>query len=379
MAVGQTASADDHGGSASSATRVALPSETAGAIDPGGDTDWFRFEVPASGEVTAETTGSLDTVGTLYDAAGNELAANDDSANDDSAFGNLNFRIQRTLGAGIYYVGVESWGNDTGSYVLRLGFEASATATAGATRGHLRNFGDFDGDGKDDVLLRHENGRWHYYRMDGRRPVSGSGAAGLTPNTTVDVAGIGDFNGDGRDDVLVRRANGSWYYYPMDGRRSTSERGEAALTRNLAWQVAGIGDFDGDGKDDVLLRHENGRWHYYRMDGRRPVSGSGAAGPDAEHDRRRGGHRRLQRRRPGRRAGAPRQRQLVLLSDERSPQHIRARRGPLSRGTWPGRWPASATSTATARTTCCCATRTGAGTTTGWTAAARCPAAALRA
>jgi len=98
---------------------VALPSETAGVIAPATDTDLFRFEVAASGEVAAYTTGNLDTVGALYDADGTRLAFNDDSA------GSLNFRIQRQLDAGTYYVEVESFGNNTGSYALRLAFEAS--------------------------------------------------------------------------------------------------------------------------------------------------------------------------------------------------------------------------------------------------------------
>ena len=269
------ATADDHGDTLSTATRVALPSETEGVIDPGTDTDWFRFEVAASGEATVETTGGLDTVGALNDADGTRLAFDDDSG------AGVNFRIQRQLDAGTYYVEVESFENATGSYSLRLAFEASddKPPSQPVLRGghHLRNLGDFDGDGRDDVLLRHDDGRWHYYRMDGRRVLTGSGSASLTPNPTVAVAGIGDFNGDGKDDVLVRRANGTWYYYPMNGRRVGPGRGDAGLTANLAWQVAGIGDFDGDGRDDVLLRHEDGRWHYYRMDGRQVLTGSGAA------------------------------------------------------------------------------------------------------
>ena len=129
--------------------------------------------------------------------------------------------------------------------------------------------GDLNGDGKDDVLLRNEDGRWFYYPMDGRRHiVSQRGLAALTPNLAWQFAGIGDLNGDGKDDVLVRNEDGRWFYYPMDGRRPiVSQRGLADLTRNLAWQPAGIGDFNGDGKDDVLLRNEDGRWFYYPMDG----------------------------------------------------------------------------------------------------------------
>ena len=134
--------------------------------------------------------------------------------------------------------------------------------------------GDFNGDGKDDVLLRHEDGRWWYYPMDGRRHiVSQRGLADLTRNLAWQVAGIGDLNGDGKDDVLLRNEDGRWFYYPMDGRNHiVSLRGLADMTRNLAWQFAGIGDLNGDGKDDVLLRHEDGRWWYYPMDGRRHIT-----------------------------------------------------------------------------------------------------------
>ena len=261
---------DDHGDSILDATSVALPSETAGVIDPSTDVDWFRFEVAAAGEVTAESTGGLDVDGVLHDYDGNHLADDFDSGQ------GQNFRIQRRLDVGAYHLRVLSR-NATGSYTLRLSLVEEDEQLARRWP-HLRNLGDFDGDGRDDVLLRHEDGRWHYYRMDGRQVLTGSGSASLTPNPTVAVAGIGDFNGDGKDDVLMRRANGTWYYYPMNGRRVGPGRGDAGLTANLAWQVAGIGDFDGDGKDDVLLRHEDGRWHYYRMDGRQVLSGSGAAG-----------------------------------------------------------------------------------------------------
>ena len=260
---------DDHGDSRSEATRVSLPSQTTGEIDPSDDEDYFRFEVSNPGEVLARTTGSLDTLGTLYYADGREVATDDDGGT------GSNFRIQQQLAAGTYYVRVSSYrAQTTGAYALHLSVEE---ASSGSGVGYRRVLGDFNGDGKDDVLLRHTNGRWHYYPMDGRTVLPGAGSASLTENATVSVAGVGDLNGDGKDDVLMRRANGTWYYYPMDGRRSLAGRGEVRLTSNLAWSVAGIGDFNGDGKDDVLLRHANGRWHYYPMDGRTVLPGAGSA------------------------------------------------------------------------------------------------------
>ena len=141
--------------------------------------------------------------------------------------------------------------------------------------------GDLNGDGRDDVLLRgRSDGRWYYYPMDGRRSLANQrGLANLTRNLDWSVAGIGDLNGDGRDDVLLRHANGRWHYYAMDGRRQVSSRsGRADLTPNTDWQFAGLGDLDGDGRDDVLVRHSNGAWHYYAMNGNRHIdSRSGRA------------------------------------------------------------------------------------------------------
>ena len=114
MALDAGASDDDHGNTRSSATRVALPSTTAGTIDPGNDTDYFRFEVASGGAVVLESAGDLDTIGTLFDASGGRIAQNDDGA------GYPNFRIERTLAAGTYYVRVHSYGTATGAYTLYL-------------------------------------------------------------------------------------------------------------------------------------------------------------------------------------------------------------------------------------------------------------------
>ena len=148
--------------------------------------------------------------------------------------------------------------------------------------------GDFDGDGRDDMLLRYADtsgsppwdDRWHYYRLDGRRVLSGSGRAKLTRDPTWRIAGIADLNRDGKDDVLLRKTDGRWYFYPMDGRRVLDvldsvlfARGTVRMTRDLAWQVVGIGHFDGDVRKSVLLRHQDGRWRYYRIQGRKVEGG----------------------------------------------------------------------------------------------------------
>lgn len=167
----------------------------------------------------------------------------------------------------------------------------------GAPVRQLRRLGDFNGDGKSDVLLRHADSRWLYYPMDGRNTLSdGAVSPNLTANPAVSVAGVGDFNGDGKDDLLVRRPNGGWRYYAMDGRRILPGGGGVALPTDWAWQVEGIGDFNRDGKDDVLMRRLDGEytifrrpahfeedWRYYAMDGRTVLGEGSPAGLSSEH------------------------------------------------------------------------------------------------
>jgi hypothetical protein len=106
-------------------------------------------------------------------------------------------------------------------------------------------FGDFDGDGRDDVF--YGNGaewkiswggtsRWQVVNTSGYR--------------SADV-GLGDFDGDGTTDVF--KANGhTWSVSYGATTRWTQINTSAARTPDLAF-----GDFDGDGRDDVY-RHRLG-------------------------------------------------------------------------------------------------------------------------
>ena len=130
--------------------------------------------------------------------------------------------------------------------------------------------GDFDGDGRDDVLLRRRDNRaWLYYAVQtpGASPrVALREGFGITDNPAFELRGVGDLNGDGRDDLVLRNtATGEWIAYLMNGLRSELRRGLGA-TRNLRYVFAGLGDFNGDGRDDLLLRHTGlGAWISYEM------------------------------------------------------------------------------------------------------------------
>ena len=128
--------------------------------------------------------------------------------------------------------------------------------------------GDFDGDGRDDALLRRLDGTWHYYpfHLDAGL-FAGAGAVALPGDLAWGVAGVADFNGDGRDGVLLRHADGRWRHERMDGRLALPGGGVGDLPADAAVWTAGVGDMDGDGKAEVLTRRGHGAWGYYGLDG----------------------------------------------------------------------------------------------------------------
>ena len=108
------------------------------------------------------------------------------------------------------------------------------------------------------------------------------------------IAGTGDFNGDGKSDILWRNTS--------TGDNAIWKSGDAATCQQCAghladqnWKIAGTGDFNGDGKSDILWRNtstgDNAIWKSGDA-GHRPVCGDHRR-PELE-DR---GHRRLRRRR----------------------------------------------------------------------------------
>ena len=92
---------------------MAMGSSRSGQLETGGDVDYFRVQVAASGELIVHTTGRLDTKGQLEDSAGAVLARDDDGGN------GYNFRIAHAVSAGTYYLKVEGYdASTTGRYTI---------------------------------------------------------------------------------------------------------------------------------------------------------------------------------------------------------------------------------------------------------------------
>ncbi len=361
--------ADDHGDTPAEATSIGIYSSSEGNIDTKDDVDVFRMNVTQFGVVRARTSSEIDTLGRVLSRDGKVLGQDDDSGI------GKNFDLELEVEPGDWFIEVSGYGDDDiGRYTLDVEFDARKENVLTSTRlgdfngdGHddilLRNLdgrwyfypmqgseylidergfvpltrdlnyglagiGDFDDDGKDDVALRHLDGRFRIYFMDGLRyhqildfehedvsmefQVVGVGKfdsfgdndeivlrhrltgnwrklefstffgeyearvdnfdfRDLSSDTNLNVVGLGDFDGNGVRDFLMRQSDGRWYYILIGSSFSDRllEEGFLNLEQDISYGLAGIGDFNGDGKDDIMLRHEDGSWLYYAMDGSR--------------------------------------------------------------------------------------------------------------
>ena len=120
---------------------------------------------------------------------------------------------------------------------------------------------DFNSDGKPDLLFQHTDGSLAVWMMDGLKL---STALWLVPNSPGDaswrVVGSGDFNNDGKPDLLFQHSDGRLAIWFMDGVRLVSGKFVNPLgPSDPQWRVVSIVDLDLDGKPDLIFqnRHDN--------------------------------------------------------------------------------------------------------------------------
>ena len=157
------------------------------------------------------------------------------------------------------------WRNDDGSLgdwlgTANGGFTVNNTLLVGVpTSWHVAGTGDFNGDGRADILWRNDNGElsnWLGTATGGFMPNDANASTSVA--TSWKIVGTGDFNGDGRDDILWRNDNGLLGNWLGTASGGFSVNGGLLINVATRWQVVGTGDFNGDGRADVLWRSDSG-------------------------------------------------------------------------------------------------------------------------
>src|SRR5439155_16618026 len=116
---------------------------------------------------------------------------------------------------------------------------------------------DFTGVGRSDVLWRNAStGENYLYPMNGTQILASEGYLRTVADPNWTIAGIGDFDGDGKADILWRNTTtGQNYLYFMDGTTIKPTEGCLRTVADQDWQMADVADIEGDGKADSLWRN----------------------------------------------------------------------------------------------------------------------------
>jgi Ca2+-binding RTX toxin-like protein len=126
---------------------------------------------------------------------------------------------------------------------------------------HIVGTGDFNGDGRADILWKSDSGEVTNWLGSANGGFTGNIAnADNNVGAGWQVAGTGDFNGDGRSDVLWRNST-TGTITDWLGQANGSFIGNTDAAWNNAassWHIVGTGDFNGDGRTDILWKSDGG-------------------------------------------------------------------------------------------------------------------------
>jgi putative lipase involved disintegration of autophagic bodies len=106
--------------------------------------------------------------------------------------------------------------------------------------------------------------------------VIGSGDLG-DPGPTWHAIGTGDFNGDGRSDILFQNDSGEIVIWEMNG---TSVIGTVSLGNpGPSWHAVGTGDYNGDGHSDIRFQNSSGEVVVWELNGTNVIASGSVGNP----------------------------------------------------------------------------------------------------
>ncbi len=148
----------------------------------------------------------------------------------------------------------------------------------------IKAVGDFNGDGQADIMFQHASTDYLWLWElggPGQPQILTNGSRGLGgPTHDWQLQDSGDFDGDGRTDLLWQNSTtNELYIWAMEGnaiKRNLSAPGHEDLDIGLqghvgfaavGQQVAGVAEMTGDGRYDIVLRAADGALSIWQMNG----------------------------------------------------------------------------------------------------------------
>lgn len=165
-------------------------------------------------------------------------------------------------------------------YMSSYSIASQATFSTPGSAWQIQGVGDFDGNLLSDVVWRNTStGAVQIWFNQVTGVPTETVLGGTPPGLDWTIAGTGDFDGNGKSDILWRDSDGQVAIW-LDG--DPTQAVYPSTVPGTDWQIEGTGDFDGDGNSDILWRDSDNTVAIWLMSGATILSQGfpGAPGSD---------------------------------------------------------------------------------------------------
>lgn len=137
----------------------------------------------------------------------------------------------------------------------RTAANATVLSTVALLSWQLSGVGDFDGDGKNDLVWHNkDDGRNVVWRMNGTTFIGPTSLNSTSSNLNWEIGGVADFSGDGKPDILWRNKGDGRNVIWIMNNAVISQVKALPVNTDQNWVIGGVGDFNHDGSPDIV-------WH----------------------------------------------------------------------------------------------------------------------